>query len=288
VPPTSGQPARHRRRGVAITVAFSVALATIVAIAVAVSSDGSEREESIGAAESASVSAEPTPTSPHRLRAAPGSFRVVLTWSPGEGPTPDGYTIYRDGLTIGVAEATDRRFVDDEALPATPYRYAVRSYVGTYGEESNPASVRTRTPTPPPATARLQGVYEVEMEMTSSYGVTDVDDETGAWRMVPDCDEGPCDTRMGDLNGPLPRIELTRSGAVYDGDATSQAGFQCGGVGITATYRLHLRVEKAAVVAGMWRASRLTGTLSISLPEALGCRSGGVTYAVTALVHEGP
>lgn len=277
-------PPPRRRAG---WIALALVLAAVIVVVVILSTGNANPQADAGGVPQASASVDPPPAPAAGLHAAPGPFRVVLTWSGGQGAVPDGYTIDRDGRTIGRVGPQDHRFVDDEALPASAYRYEVRSYGGAFGEESRPVSVKTRTPAAPPATARLQGVYEIELKVTSSYGVTDVQDSTGAWRMAPDCDEGPCDVRMGDVNGPLPRIELQRSAAVYDGTATGQSQFQCGGVGITATDHLHLRVVKAAVVAGRWRASRLTGTLSVSLPQALGCRSGGVSYAVSAVIHEG-
>jgi len=284
MPPAPPPPSRRGPRAVVIAIlATIVGAGVIVAVISSSGSDGSADEPDPSSASPAVEIAAPSD-----LRAQPSAFRVVLTWDRSDGTAPDGYTVYRDGETIGIAEGFEHRFVDENAMPDSTYHYLVKAYAGEMGTESKGTSTSVHTPGAPAASARLQGVYEVHLSVTSSFGLTDVKADTGAWRFTPTCKDGPCRVRFGDLNGPIPNMELAQRSAVYDGQASGHAGWECGGVSSTATVHLHLHIDEAGAVNDQWRATKISGTYSVSISPQLGCRDGGVTYDVRGVLHVGP
>lgn len=284
MPPAPHPPSRRGRRAIVIAIlATLVAAGVIAAIVLSSGSDGSADDPSPSSASPAEEIAAPSD-----LRAQPSAFRVVLTWDRSQGTAPDGYTVYRDGETIGIAEGSEHRFVDTNAMPSSTYHYLVKSYAGEVGTESKGTAASVHTPGAPAATARLQGVYEVRLSVSSSYGLNDVKADTAAWRFTPTCKEGPCRVRFGDLNGPIPNMELTQRSAVYDGQVSGHGGWECGGVTSTATMHIHLHIDDAAAVNDQWRAKKISGTYSVSISPQLGCRAGGATYAVHGVLHTGP
>ena len=144
-------------------------MATLLGAAVIAAIVAGGGEDAPDAAASPSIEADTRPATPGGLKAQPGPFRVVLTWTYA-GTAPDGFTVYRDGETIGIAEGSERRFVDLEALPATGYRYVVKAYAGEIVTESTGAAATVRTPAASLALARLQGVFEVRLKVASSLG----------------------------------------------------------------------------------------------------------------------
>ena len=268
-----------RTGGKLLAVILIVASATVAAAwfiaARSESSAGSDR------APTSTPAADPAPQAPANLTARADRFKVVLTWRPGGGAEPLGYSLYRDGRPVGASLGTATRFVDKDVIPGTRYRYVVKAYGGEFGAESDGSATTVRTMPAPPALARLAGVFSVRLRVSSSYGITEVHGYTAAWRMKPDCPDGPCAVHMGDLNGPIPNLELARRSGTYDGEISGDAGYACGGVPMGATYDLHLRVTDAADEKGAWGVTKLEGTLSLSLPESLGCQAGGATYELS-------
>lgn len=288
--PSSAEPpsGRGRRRTVVLIVAVVVVLFVAAVAVIASSSTGDEPVASPTASSSTSAAADVAPGPPGDLRAEAGAFRVVLTWSPPSTGAPSGYTIYRDGESIGLTDDDARRYVDDDALPSSTYHYAVKAYAGDAGTESTASDATVKTRTAPSALGRLQGVFEVKVKVESSYGISGVGHGgTGAWRFTPICHNGPCNVKFADLNGPTPNMVLHHSAAIYDGEVTGPSGIKCGGVESSGRFHVHLRVDHADVVAGRWRVTDLSGTLSLASSAQLGCVAGGITYDVTAKLHEG-
>jgi hypothetical protein len=281
--PPSG---RGRRRAVIVMVVVALLVAAGAVIANS-NDDGSAASASPSVSSSSSTVAVVGPEPPGDLRAVAGAFRVVLTWSPSAGNTPSGYTIYRDGRSIGLTDANGRRYVDEKALPSSTYHYIVKAYAGDAGIESSATTATVKTKAAPAGLGRLQGVFEIKVTVDSSYGISGVGrGGTGAWRLTPVCKEGPCNVKFADLNGPTPNMVLHHSAAVYDGEVTGPSGIKCGGVESTGRFHVHLRVDHADVVAGAWRATEVSGTLSLSASAQLGCVAGGITYDVTGKLHQ--
>lgn len=284
MPPAPQPPSRRGPWVIVLAIiATLVAAGIIVAIVSTSGSDGSADEPS-----PSSASADVEVAAPSDLQAQPSAFRVVLTWDRSEGTAPDGYTVYRDGETIGIAEGSEHRFVDSGAMPSSTYHYLVKAYAGELGIESKGTGTSVHTPDAPVAYARLQGVYQVRLSVSSSYGLNDVKANTGAWRFTPVCKTGPCRVRFGDLNGPIPNMELDQRSAVYDGQVSGPGGWECGGVSSTATLHIHLHIDEASAVNDQWRATKISGTYSVSISPQLGCRAGGATYAVRGVLHTEP
>ena len=276
---------RGRRRTVVLIVAIVVVL-FVAAAAVIATSSGDEPAASPTASASSSAPVDVLPGPPGDLKVQAGAFRVVLTWAPSTGDTISGYTVYRDGKSLGITGADSHRFVDDQALPSSSYHYVVKAYAGDAANESSGASATVKTKTGSPALARLQGLFEMKLKVGSSFGVSGVGHGgTGAWRFTPICREGPCNVKLADLNGPTPNMVLHQSAAVYDGEITGPSGIKCGGVESTGRFHLHLTVQHPAVVAGHWRVTQVSGTLTLSSSAQLGCVAAGITYDVTGKLH---
>ena len=228
------------------------------------------------------------PPAPDRLRARATPFRVTLTWEPGVGGGDvDHWVISRDGAAIGTVDGIDQRFVDDEVLPRKVYRYEVTAMGDGETTGSAGKQVRTRTPVPPLSQARFGGVYDVRLRVESSYGITGLDGSTGAWRATPACGEGTCDVHLKSVHGDLPPMDARQRRAAYEAEGSGRFGFACGDVPQTSSYDLNVRVVAADTIAGSWRATTIEGSLRLSMPEQLGCRSGGVSYKVIGRLVEG-
>ena len=284
------QEPRGRSRRRRVLVATSI-VAAVAAIAIVVAFNGSDAGDATApvAQEAASEPTEvlPPPT-PRRLRGEPRPYEVTLTWERGSGEGPiDHYEVYRDGRLIATVHVLDEQYVDDDVLPRTRYSYELEAVGDPPEAGSTSATLRVATPAAPLATARLAGVFSVSLRLDSSYGITGVDDLTAGWRATPKCGDGPCGVRLKDINGALPVLDVAQDGAAYDADGSGNVGFTCGGVAQSTSYRLHLRVVAADTVGGGWRATKVEGTLTYSIPEQLGCRSGGVSYSVTGRLVKG-
>ena len=86
-----------------------------------------------------------------------------------------------------------------------------------------------RTPPAPLGTARLGRVFDVPLKLDSSYGITGLEGGTAGWRFTPACADGPCATRLRDLNGMFPATDLKQDGGVYDASGSGHLGLECGG-----------------------------------------------------------
>ena len=230
---------------------------------------------------------EPEPAAPENLRGRATSFKVTLTWQPGVGGGEvERWIVERDGETVGIVQTSRTRFVDEDALPGSTYVYEVAA-LDSMGIATTADRARVKTPSAPPATAQVKGVYDIRLRVQSSYGITGIDGLTAAWRVTPSCDEGPCDISIKVLQVGLPAIEAALRQGRYEAAGSGRFGFTCGDVPQTSSYDLGVRVSAADAVGKAWRATRVEGTLVLSMPEQLGCRSGGVTYSVSGRLVEG-
>ena len=227
------------------------------------------------------------PAAPDHLEASATSFKVVLTWEPGVGGgVVDQWSVTRDGEIVGIVDPEVTRFVDGDVVTGSTYVYEVAAFDGV-GVATDPDRARVRTRPAPPSTAQVKGVYDIRLHVQSSYGITGLEGSTAAWRITPSCDEGACDIRIKVLQAQLPAIEAKHRQGQYEADGSGRFGFACGDVPQTSNYEIGLHPTAADAVGRSWRVTRLEGTLSLSMPEQLGCRSGGVTYSLTGKLVEG-
>jgi hypothetical protein len=217
------------------------------------------------------------------LEASASSFEVELTWNAPDGDlAADGYEVFRDGDLLEEVPGSASAFTDDTVLPEQSYEYAVRAHAG--GIVADDVTVDVTTPTAPLNVARVAGNYSVKARLVSKSGVDDYpSDHTRGWRLKPRCKQGPCSIVWSDLYKRSERIRLERQGKAYEGSGTSSAFIECQGVESTSSVEVRLVVDRARVVRGSWTATRLSGTLTHSESEQLGCRAGRVELAIRAV-----
>src|SRR5438552_4316332 len=90
------------------------------------------------------------PSTPAGLEATSvASTRVALSWSPSSGSVA-GYTVYRNGATIGTTRPDSTIFLDPNATPATAYTYAVDAFdtANDHSAQSAPLAVTTPAVSP--------------------------------------------------------------------------------------------------------------------------------------------
>jgi hypothetical protein len=75
---------------------------------------------------------------------------------------------------------------------------------------------------------------------------------------------------------------LKRKQTRYSGSYTGLFLVKCGGTRSTSFVQLSLKVVKARAIAGEWRATTLTGTLSSSESAQFGCVSSHAAQSVKA------
>ncbi len=258
------------------SVAVIAILGTVIAIA---NGDGGSSD--------ASPSASPAPVplaSPDGLVADAAAFRVVLTWTAGEGTPAVRYQVSRDGKVAATLDPAETRWVDDDVLPESRYIYTVAA-VGADGS-SAPSHVTARTQTAPRATASLKGVFNVHIHATSHYGFSDFGSGNAnlGWRFTPTCAQGPCDTKLADLHLKNFRLTLAKEGTSYEGDATLNARVTCGKATVSSSFTISVRVSDADVLRGDWVATKIEGTMRQFESPQLGCVASGATFDVAGRI----
>lgn len=284
VPPTAKP---SRKRSLLIAGAGVVILGLIVGVAMA---GGGGTKTAATASPSASVSASPSP-SPTPTVAPPVGFTaegqvfpfgVVLSWSAPVGESVQGYRIFRADIQIAAVPTGTTTYLDSNVQPGKTYTYAIL----TRGEglfQSDMISDDVKVPVPPISTARLDGTFNVKLKTTSQSGyVGSVGTITLGWNFKPKCKQGACNVTMKDFSIKDLKTTLTRKGAAYTGTDSAKFISSCGGVQVTSTITIDLRVVKAKIIDGEWRASKLEGTVVESHPSTLGCVSGGAHFSVNA------
>jgi hypothetical protein len=274
VPPVP--PGGPRRRWV-VPAAIIAGVLAVALVAVLLEAGRSTGEQPI-------ASSRPTPVAPTpvKLKATAEPFKVALTWREGSEGTVDvsRYTVMRDGHMVGSTTDGGLLYVDETALPSQRYRYTVQA-IGTDGTPSEAARVRVLTPKAPLSVARLEGVFNMAFHITSSYGVNGFDDKTEGWRFSPGCARGACSTSLRDINWQRFSTDLHRSGETYVDAFTMRDYVVCGSTPDTSSISIDLRITRAKTLNNAWRATAVRGTMTVSGPAQLGCRSHRIEYSVT-------
>src|SRR5881396_715960 len=94
----------------------------------------------------------PTPTGLEATSVA--STRVALSWSPSSGSVA-GYTVYRDGSSIGTTRPDTTTFVDENVTRVTTYTYSVDAF--DLANDRSPQSAPLTVTTPAASPAFIQG-----------------------------------------------------------------------------------------------------------------------------------
>jgi hypothetical protein len=271
-------PKRPRTR----TILF-VAVALVVVgglIGVAIASGGSGRP---GASSKASAPPTGKVGSPVGLigEADTAPIGVKLTWSAPAGKVKVlGYLVYRNGTQIGSVPADTTTYTDTNVVPGEAYTYGVVTR-GAGLIQSDRATAVVEVPVPTLSAARLDGIFDVTAKTVSQSGYQE---KLGTlkigWSFRPNCHFGPCGVHWSDVTSDSLRAILARRGKVYSGTDEGKFFGRCGRTPLPSTVRIKIRVTKADIVVGEWRAVRFVGTLKESHTARLGCVSGGATFLI--------
>jgi hypothetical protein len=224
-----------------------------------------------GAEESGPTSSAPTKIlSPEGFSAAPEGFSVVLSWSAPTGSAKIvGYEVRRNGKPLEAISADETTLTDFDVGPGRSYTYEIRSHGP--GGFSDPLSTDARIAVPPLRAARLEGDFGVKAKVVDQSGYTKFEGSTFGWQFRPKCGKGPCNVVWRDVTDKHMHALLKRKQTRYSGSYTGLFLVKCGGTRSTSNVELSLKVVKARAIAGEWRATKLTGTLSSSESAQFGC-----------------
>src|SRR5256884_6164716 len=110
------------------------------------------------------------PSTPTGLEAtSAASTRVALAWSPSTGSVA-GYTVYRDGSSIGTARPDSTTFLDEDVTPGTTHTYSVDAF-DLVNDHSTPSAPLTVT-TPAASPEFIQGAAASPATRLTSYTLT--------------------------------------------------------------------------------------------------------------------
>jgi hypothetical protein len=203
----------------------------------------------------------------------------VLSWSAPTGSAKIvGYEVRRNGTRLEAVSAGETTLTDFDVGPGQTYTYEIRAH-GPSGF-SDPLSTDARIAVPPLRAARLEGDFGVKAKVVDQSGYERFEGSTFGWRFKPKCGKGACDVVWRDVTDKHMRALLKRKQTRYSGSYTGLFLVKCGGTRSTSHVQLSLTVVKARAIAGEWRATTLTGTLSSSESAQFGCISSHAVQSV--------
>ena len=228
---------------------------------------------------------------PTGLKAGPATANsVTFHWSqPATGPLPDKYMISGFGTPGGSAPGTATSYRQTGLFPGFPYRFRL---VAVRGGKRSPASapLTLHTLTPPLSQARLQEGWTVHVRnLHGSY--TGLSNGGQIWIFQPVCATGACNETLDGQLGSRPfTMKLTRTGAVYQGQAVDNAVLCGTGPSavpdpVTLKIRLHITAaigEKQVWAAMSW-AGTMSGTTQYVSAATYYCPAGAFTATIAAL-----
>src|SRR5437870_1039767 len=110
------------------------------------------------------------PSTPTGLEAtSAASTRVALSWSPSSASVA-GYTVHRDGSSIGTARPDSTTFLDEDVTPGTTHTYSVDAF-DLVNDHSTPSAPLTVT-TPAQSPEFVQGAAASPATRLPSYTLT--------------------------------------------------------------------------------------------------------------------
>lgn len=218
---------------------------------------------------------------PSGFSAEPSAFSISLSWvGPSGEPAVDQYVLYRNGTRLGDVDGSTATYTDDRLAPGRGYSYEIEAHAGEL--VSDRVAVEARTRVPPLRAARVAGVFNVRTKELAASGYVEHPVPTYGWQFRPRCNGGACDVRWNDLQRKRIRTILKRRAARYRGTYTGSFNVLCSGAQVTSVVEIRFKVEAARPIAGEWRATRLTGTLSQSEAPQLGCVSSQARLSLRA------
>lgn len=225
-----------------------------------------------------------TPARPVSFEADAEPLRVSLSWEAGEGGTATmTYEITRNGTPFATVNAPKTNAFDVVVAPGATYRYVIVA-VDAEDERSRPVKLVVSTGKLPLSQAPVEGIFDIALIETSHYGFSSFTShrETAGWRFKPTCPQGACETELHAIGGGGGQFRTTMelSKGDYSGSLTFRGFGSCNGTTTTASITITFHVTKATVDRGMWRASRIEGTMLTRSAAQLGCVSGGIDYDV--------
>jgi hypothetical protein len=257
----------------------AIALAVVVVATVLLVTLGGGGGEQIAQTPPAS-SPSPSPAAllaPTGLRATLDGVTVLLAWSePTGGATPEGYQIHRGDTLLASVPITIDAYTDKSVVPGKSYTYSVQSAL--VDALSPPATVQLVVTKPPLTAARLAGSFDIKAKVSSSSGFQNIKNSSNyGFSFKPKCSSGPCDVGWSIIGLKGISARLTRAGAVYMGQDTGNFHVTCSSANVSTTWALTFHVAQAKGVNGVWRASKIVGTIDESSPAQLGCVSSHAT-----------
>lgn len=245
-------------------------LLVVAALAAGCMGGGGEEAATTASAPQATSTVEepPAPEPPSGFSAEAAPFAVELTWEP-PAEEVERYELFRDGARLAIQPGSASTYTDEDVIPGQPYDYQIASATGEV--VTTRVKMSTETPVPALRAARVEGTFNVTNKVASKSGYGTYTPTGFGWVLRPRCAEGPCDVRWRDLHVKRLRTVLKRSGPRYRGDFSGQFIIECAGSPVTSAVELDLRVDKARVIDGEWRATLLVGTLDHSEAAQLGC-----------------
>jgi len=280
-PPSEAGPTPPKRPGTRMFLFVAAAIVVVGGlIGVAIASGGGGKPTASG---KSSPSPSPNVGSPVGLfaEADTAPIGVKLTWSAPSGKTKViGYLVYRNGTQIGSVPADTTTYTDTNVIPGEAFTYGVVTR-GAGFVQSERTSAVVEVPVPALSTARLDGIFDVTAKTVSQSGyVGKLGTLKIGWSFRPNCHTGPCGVHWSDITSESLRAILARRGKVYSGTDEGKFFGRCGRTTLPSTLTIKIRVTKAEIVVGEWRAVRFTGTLKESHTARLGCVSGGATFLI--------
>ncbi|MFO7571259.1 MAG: hypothetical protein R6W48_01480 [Gaiellaceae bacterium] len=115
--------------------------------------------------------------------------------------------------------------------------------------------------------ARLHGNFDVTTRVLSASGI-DVargSKDTGTWGFKPICGSGACDVRLtfsyrgASFDRHRLTVSLDRRAASYRGTGTARF-LECNFADVPGPVTVTINVTKAAMIGGVWRATRVRGS----------------------------
>jgi hypothetical protein len=211
-------------------------------------------------------------------------FSAVLTWSAPSGSARIiGYEIRRDGSVLRSVSPDETTLTDFGVRPGKAYAYEIRAR--GKGALSEPVSTEVTIDSPPLSAARVEGDFGVNAKTLSKSGYTRVATPSFGWNFKPKCGEGACNVVWKDVVIKAIHATLKRKRARYTGDYEGFFLTECRGTRSISSVHLVLKVAKARAIAGEWRATKLTGTVTNSEAPQFGCVSARAVQSVKATLR---
>lgn len=208
-------------------------------------------------------------------------FSAVLSWSAPSGSAKIiGYEIRRDGSLLRSVSPDETTLTDFGVRPGKAYAYEIRAR--GKGAVSEPVSTDVRIDRPALRAARVEGDFGVNAKTVSKSGYSSVATPSFGWNFKPKCGEGACDVVWRDVFDKAMHGTLKRKRARYTGDYKGFFRTECRGTRSISSVHLVLKVAKARAIAGEWRATKLTGTVTNSEAPQFGCIGARATQSVQA------